>query len=81
MKLKQKIVYDNIIMLVQAILFPKDKYTLTQANTWIKAHKVKILKEPHITERYIRYRVSEPNDSKQYKTKELKGHIYVIYTN
>jgi hypothetical protein len=53
---------------VQAILFPLDKYSATEAIEWLNSHNYKPIKKGHITENYRRYRIREPNKKNTSRT-------------
>lgn len=57
-------------MIVQSILFDKDKYTKTKAKKWLKDHGFKIKKIDE-TENYLRFRQRTPEPTKSYKTKRI----------
>ena len=59
-------------MSIQALLFDKKYYTIRQANAFLKGNNFKKIKPFHITNKYMRARLIEPNYKKYIYT---KGHI------
>lgn len=64
-------------MTIQSVIFDKDKYTVPEAMAYLKHHKLKPIKAPHITEQYIRMRIAMPMFS-HYVTKDLNNGIKAI---
>ena len=56
-------------MLVQAILFDKNKWNSTQARNWLKKYKYVPIKYVHKTEGFLRYRINQPEMFKEFITK------------
>ena len=63
---------------IQAILLSKDYFSLREANQWIKAHKKRPIKKAHSTINSYRYRLKEPNDKYDYRTKIISRGINAI---
>lgn len=67
---------------IQSILFDKNKYDATKARKWLKRNKYKPIKRVHKTEKYLRYRIKQPNSKYQYRTisfgKDIKAVIQII---
>jgi hypothetical protein len=61
-------------MLVQAILFNKDKWNTDKARNWLKKHKYVPIKYVHRTEGFLRYRIKEPSEFKEFITKSYPEH-------
>jgi hypothetical protein len=60
-------------MIIQAVLFDKDKHSSKNAMKWLKKHDMKPIKRQHITENYRRYRLREPEDfdEKSFRTFDI----------
>ena len=53
---------------IQSLLFPVDKWSITQARRWIEHNGFKFIKV-HETENYLRFRQFDPDPSKKkYRT-------------
>jgi hypothetical protein len=66
--------------MLQAVLFYKDYWNATRAREHLNKEKLKPIKRVHITDKYYRYRIAEP-DYKNYTyiIKRGKNHIdYII---
>jgi len=66
-----------IYMTIQSVIFDKDKYDVLEAMAYLRHHNIKPIKAPHITENYIRMRISPPNFS-HYITKDLHNGVKLI---
>lgn len=62
---------------IQSVIFDKDKYSIMEANEYLKHHHLKPIKKAHITEHYIRMRVDLPH-YKHYMTKNIGDGIKAI---
>jgi len=65
--------------ILQAVIIPKSKFTLNQAENYIKSKDLKPIKQVHETDKYWRYRMEEPRPDCQYsyETKPMDvGYIY-----
>ena len=62
---------------IQAILFKKDFFTIKQANAFLKQHILEKIKPFHITNKYIRCRLIEPN-YKNINIKFLRFHLKLM---
>jgi len=49
-------------MIIQAIIFQRDKYTSQDARKWLKKHDFTPIKRVHTTINFHRYRIREPED-------------------
>jgi hypothetical protein len=60
-------------MIIQAVLFDKDKHSSKDSMKWLKKHDMKPIKRQHITENYRRYRLREPEDfdEKSFRTFDI----------
>ena len=56
-------------MLVQAILFDKNKWNPTEARHWLKKHKYVPIKYVDKTQNQIRYRIRDPAEFSSFVTK------------
>lgn len=65
---------------VQTVIFPTNKFSVTQAKSWLKKHNFKVGKV-HTTENYHRFRQISPNKIKDgsYRTKKVKGGIGLVF--
>jgi hypothetical protein len=65
--------------MIQAVIFDKSKHTIPDAMAYLRHHKLKPIKAPHITEHYIRFRINIPHFD-NYITKDAKedGIKYII---
>lgn len=63
---------------VQSILFNNETYTIKSSLWWLKKHKIKPIKKPHVTTNYIRYRLHKPSKFKRFYTMDVKKDIKFI---
>jgi len=67
---------------VQSILIPKNKFSLNEANSWIRKHNYKLTykgKKVHVTDKYYRYRQMIPNPKLNYNVTTIdKGIKFII---
>ena len=64
---------------LQAIIFNKNNWTVIEAKNYIKLNNFKPLKNPHITNNFIRFRLVDPKEFKHFITKSDKSGIeYII---
>ena len=54
-------------MVIQAIIFRKDKYNRRQADSWLRRHNYVRTKPIHSTLHYLRARLKEPNQRYEYR--------------
>ena len=65
---------------IQAILFKKEFFNTKQANEFLKRHNFKKIKPFDITNKYIRYRLIQPNYKRFiYRISSISPKIDVIY--
>lgn len=64
-------------MVIQSVVIPKDKFTLTEAKKYIKDHKYK-LKKVDITTNYYRFRQVEPIKGRQYYDYKTKNGVILV---
>jgi hypothetical protein len=63
---------------IQSVLFDKTMYLGSEALNWLKKHKLKPIKKAHITDKYRRYRLQDPNKFKRFKTIKKKGISLIV---
>ena len=63
---------------IQAILFPKDRFTPAQARAWLREHHNIPIKRAHQTKNYIRYRLTDPTKYSRYSTKITREGVELI---
>ena len=71
---------------IQSVIIPKAKYSLSEANAWIKGHDFKISfhgKKVHVTKNYYRYRQTPPKPLGRYRVRmkalNSRGILAVMY--
>lgn len=65
--------------IIQSILFDKNKFNKKKSLLFIKKHDLKPIKEPHITNKYIRIRLHNPDYKNfSYKTKTATDGVKFI---
>src|SRR5579885_2717298 len=72
--LKDREKFSNI----QAIIFKKENWTENKAEKWLKMHNFNPIKNVHITENYLRYRLKNPNKLNEYRTYDIGNGIKLI---
>jgi hypothetical protein len=65
-------------MVVQSVIFKKDKFTKKQAESWLKKNNYKPIKHVHSTDNFHRYRIVEPNSLSNYYTQSLNNGIELV---
>ena len=68
-------------MVLQSIIIPKNKYSLSEAKQWIRDHGHKVTfygKTVDITENFYRFRQAAPKKNVQYFIKTLPGGIKLV---
>lgn len=63
---------------IQAILFNKQFYTAETSRKWLNKHHFTPIKRVHITDEYLRYRLTEPSKLKRYRTINLGENVKAI---
>jgi len=65
---------------IVSVLFDKSKWTVEKAEAWLHKHNMHPIKKVHETDRYLRYRLHEPDSGHQYRTKSVtnKGVKFVV---
>lgn len=63
---------------VHSVLFNRELFNTREATKWLKKHNFKPIKRVHKTEKYLRYRIREPEYSK-YRTQEIDNGILFVY--
>ena len=72
--LKDREKFSNI----QAIIFKKENWTENKAEKWLKMHNFNPIKNVHITENYLRYRLKNPNKLNEYRTYDIGNGVKLI---
>ena len=62
----------------QSILFSKDLYDTKSARRWLMHHNLSPIKRVHETTHFLRYRIREPNERYDYRTKILTTGIKAV---
>lgn len=68
-------------MTIQSIIIPKSKFSLNQANKWIKDHNYKLKyknKGVDITGNTYRYRQQSPSSYENYYVKSLPNKVMLL---
>ena len=65
-------------MQTQAIIFDNSIYNIFTARNWLRKHKYKPIKNVDKTLHYLRYRLIEPDEFKNYVTRDLGNGIQLI---
>ncbi len=60
-------------MPIQAVIFSKSEWTTNNARIWLKSHNIIPIKRVHKTKNYLRYRIVEPDQFKNYYMKTLEN--------
>ncbi len=63
---------------VQAVLFDANRHLISDARRWLKRHKLKPMKEAHLTKKYIRYRIHSPDIFSRMRTINIGNGIKLI---
>lgn len=66
-------------MPVQAILFDKDLYSLSDAEKWVDNHGFVPLKPGKLEGNYYRFRILDPEELDRFRTKEVTQGIKFIF--
>jgi hypothetical protein len=56
---------------IQAVLFRKDRWTITETKKFLSNHNIMPIKEARETKNFYRYRIEEPENFKYMRTKKL----------
>jgi hypothetical protein len=62
---------------LQSILFPKSKFSVTEAVEWLKGHQYKYHKVD-TGDKYLRFRQREPIHGGRYRTKTLPNGVELV---
>tara|TARA_R110000851_G_scaffold153199_1_gene295167 strand:- start:605 stop:829 length:225 start_codon:yes stop_codon:yes gene_type:complete len=68
----------------QSVVFPKDKWTLTKAQKWLRDNNYKETyrnKKVDITPTQLRFRQTPPSKYKSYTSKKLKNGVILVLGN
>lgn len=63
---------------MQAILFDKRYWNQSGARKWMQRLNIKPIKQVHITDNYLRYRLRPPVRGGRYRTIHLGNHVKAI---
>ena len=63
---------------VQALILSKEYFNKQQAERWVSRHKFKPIKKVHISPLTYRFRLKEPDESYDYRTKLLTTGVKAI---
>jgi hypothetical protein len=64
---------------IQSVIFNKTKFTPKTARLYLKEYNLYPLKRAHVTTNFIRYRMHDPRQYKDFITKDLKNGVeYII---
>jgi hypothetical protein len=77
-------IYEGLGKLVlQSVLFDKNKFDTTTARHFLKVSKIKRLKKVDITDRFYRYRIRDPEefDKESFRIIKISDHIKYIMGN
>lgn len=64
-------------MFVQSISFPISEWSSSASRQWLRNHNYYPTKPAHFTRNFIRYRLSEPKASYNYKTIVLPNRVHL----
>lgn len=63
---------------IQSVLFDKKYWSLPLARVWLYKHNLVPLKQAHITNKFIRYRIMDPKKFNRFRTIKIKNNIELI---
>ena len=63
---------------VQSVYFGIERWPVRKAETWLAKHGFHPIKEVHVTDRFLRYRIKPPTKGKRYITKRLPKDISLV---
>ena len=63
--------------IIQAVLFNVQKFNKKTASDWLKIHDIKPMKQVHITDRFLRYRINPPHG--KMRIKNIAKGIKIIF--
>ena len=58
--------------------FPRLKFSKSMATKWLKNHNIVPMKAVHVTDNYLRYRITEPR-YKYYSSKKTSDGVILIF--
>jgi len=64
--------------ILHAVLFPKDKFTLTDAKNWLKLHKYKYIHNKE-TNNVYRFRIKDEIKNYKFFTKKLNNNVELVF--
>jgi hypothetical protein len=63
---------------IQSILFNKDEWDIFDSHQWLIQNNIYPVKSPHVTKKFIRYRIKDPNKFKRLRTIKTDDGIDLI---
>ena len=63
---------------IQAVLFDRNYWTITQSKKWLAVHHLHPIKPVHATKRFYRYRLHLPSDFRILRTHKTGDHMDLI---
>lgn len=65
-------------MKVQSVLFKKDVYDRNKAKKWLAKHNLKPIKKVHETNKYLRYRIRDPQKFQKFRIMQVRKNIKFV---
>ena len=64
---------------IQSVLFKRDVFSSSEARKFLSKHGWEPIKRVHKTEKFLRYRIQDPENFKSFATKSiLKGNVQLV---
>ena len=63
---------------IQSVLFDKNYWDIFDSINWLHYHHLYPIKSPHITKKFIRYRIKDPKYFRRLRTIKTKDHLDII---
>jgi hypothetical protein len=63
---------------IQAVLFNKRYWNIISSHMWLIRHGIYPIKCPHVTNKYIRYRIKNPRYFSRLRIIRIHKHINII---
>lgn len=63
---------------VQAVLFDVNKWNILGSHLWLQKRSIFPIKSPHVTDKFIRYRIQNPDKYDRLKTKHITPTVQFI---
>lgn len=67
-----------MVSTIQAILFDRIYWTRYEAETWLLKHNLYPIKNAHLTQNEIRFRLKNPDEFSRFRTKKIKHGIKLV---